>query len=465
MLRLLRRLFGAGVWRYYLGYGISRLSNIVILPIVSRELGPAGYGRFEVALSVLLASSIIVDAGFGAAMVRFVDDKEYSKGDVVGAAAALQTVASAVGVLALAVPLALLRPTGSSLVFVLLALLLYAYVEGYAILGGGMLRGEGRDGLYLLLAFARFAVTAGAGTLGAIYGGAAGALAGVAVGGVGFAAYAAVRIARARLGGTRSMRSLLRGYGIPLMASSVMAWTLGLSDRVFLKLSVSAQALGQYAANYRLGGSVAILLAAPLIQAWLPTARRAADDAGRKRMAARWFNDFTLVALGTVVALATLADVAVPVAFGDDYDASRLVIVAAGGSGWLVGVFYLVATPILLSTTTRTLVRVSLQTVAFTLAANAALIPLFGTRGAAAATVSAALFLCLATAAAVPAVERPHWLLERRQLLVAAILVAAAAAATTSTYVGIASGAAVAALVVERVVRSRQRETENAIQT
>src|SRR3954464_7228226 len=92
--RLIRLRLPGGVWRYYVGFSIGRMAGLVVLPIASRSLGVVGFGRFEAAFPLVIAATIVLDAGQGAGIVRFIGDPGHSSADVLHAAARIQVAAS-----------------------------------------------------------------------------------------------------------------------------------------------------------------------------------------------------------------------------------------------------------------------------------------------------------------------------------------------------------------------------------
>jgi O-antigen/teichoic acid export membrane protein len=429
---LSRGLRSNGLWRYYAGFAIGRLGGLFVLPVLSRILGPGEFGVFDASLAVVLGATLIVDAGLGTGLVRFIGTGQPTP-KLLGAAASIQIAASMGAILVFAAPLLLVAGDSSSVPTLLGALACYVFVEGFAIIGAGLLRGEGRDGVYLGLSVVRLLVTAVAGVVGAELAGAGGALFGIGLGGLGFAAFAVAQLVRGRSFGNRELRGKLLRYGIPLSATSVMTWTLGLSDRLFLKASVSDVTLGLYSANYRLGGVIVLFLAAPLAQAWIGAVRVPRPRPELDALCIRWSHYFGVAALGSVVVLLAAAESGVPLVFGNEFTADRFVIAAVGVSGWLLGLYYLIATPILVGTTTVVLAVVSLVTVAVTLVLNAVLILPFGPHGAALATLLSALALCAVTGFASARRGSVAWLFRGDHLLPVLGLLAAVALAAVGT--------------------------------
>lgn len=385
--------FPGSIPLYYAGYAIGRFGSFAALPIISRVLGVEGFGRFEVYVALLLIASVVFDAGAGASIVRFYEDSRFSRGHLLRAAAYVQAGASLVAIAAVAPAVMILV---SSAILGLSAVVLFAGIEGFAVIGGALLRAQGRDRVFFGFSLMRFAITVGVGSLGATAG-AVGALFGIALGGLGFALFAIFTIARESSGNAGPATRVIARYGIPLVATTAMTWCLSVSDRVFLNANVSAAALGEYGANYRLGSVIAVFLAGPLVLAWVPTVRRATGEGERIEMCIRWSSRFALVSLGCLVLLLAVAARGVPVVFGTGFSENHLVIVASGVSGWLLGLSFLLATPILLGDRTGLLAVVAASAVVVNLVLNTILIPSYGVSGAAIATVSSYSLFCLMT--------------------------------------------------------------------
>jgi O-antigen/teichoic acid export membrane protein len=180
-----------------------------------------------------------------------------------------------------------------------------------------------------------------------------------------------------------------------------MAWCLSVSDRIFLNANVSPTELGEYGANYRLGSVILVFLAGPLVLAWVPTIRRVAGEAERAETCVRWSSRFALVSLGTLVTLLVLAPKGVPVVFGREFQKNDFAIVAAGLSGWLLGLASLIATPILLADRTGLLAVIAAIVAIVNLTLNWFLIQSHGVPGAAIATIASYFLFCVVTTAVV----------------------------------------------------------------
>jgi O-antigen/teichoic acid export membrane protein len=435
-----------GVWRYYGGFAIGRISGLIVIPVASRVLGPSGFGRFEAAFALFLAATIVLDAGLGATLVRFVGEEKRDTSALLRAAGRVQVFASLGAVVIIGVPLFLFDLPDRHHFVTGFALVMYAYNEGFAVIGGGLLRATGRDGMYAVLSFVRLIVTAGAAVIGALALGPSGALLGVAFGGIGFSSLALLNIARAhRAQGANELGTMLR-YGMPLMATTIMSWTLSVSDRLFLRGNVSAATLGAYSANYRLGNLVLVFVAGPIGLTWIQAARRAHGGVELDHLRRRWGLAYTLVALWGVTLLVGLGPLLVPIVFGSGFHFHRTIVAEVALSGWFGGAFYLIATPALMREQTRRLVPISLVVAGFNLLANAILIPRYGADGAAAATCISYGFMCLAALFSAP-VREQRWLFHSATV---GVIICAFLVAGISDYS--AAGAVVLAMLLSLAV-------------
>jgi O-antigen/teichoic acid export membrane protein len=392
-IRRLARSAADGPWRFYLGYALGRGAGLLALPVVAHIIGPAGIGRLEVATAILSAASIVLDAGIAAAVVRYLRDPRWDERTVTVSAFRLQLAVATLTMVLCAPVMLAVGPNDEPIVALVAIVVAYAYIEGFAILGGGLLRAAQSDGTYLSLSVVRLVMTVAVAVAGAEVAGATGALTGMAVGGAAFAVYA-LRV-RMRIGHARARRDvlvLMARYGLPLIAMTACSWTLALSDRLFLQAAVSPDKLGNYSANYRMGSLVLTFMVAPLMLGWLPRALALSPEA---RVAAqrRLTLAFSGVSIGAGICLCALSPFAIPLLFGDGFDGSPAVVGVIALVGWLGGLYHLILTPLLVSDSTRRVSVVALAATAVNLLANAILIPTLGTTGALIATLASYLVL------------------------------------------------------------------------
>lgn len=441
---------------FYVGYGVGRLASLVVLPVLSRILGIGGFGSFEATNAALVGGAIMLDAGLGTAIIRYLQDG-HPAGELLGSAIGVQLGASAVAALVISPLVVVAAPAGSSTPLLVGAAVVFCFVEGLAVLALGLLRGERRTTLFLNLSLVRVGVTCAATTLGAVIGGVAGGILGFAFGGIGFAIYGAARVIENKLPSRVDTRRMLMRYGLPLMATSLMSWALNLSDRLFLRATVASTALAEYAANYRLANLTLVFLVGPLALAWLPAAQRFAKrgPAVLRLATTRWTLLFSCVSLSSVALLLAVGKLVVPFVFGSGFVMNPFVLSAVGLSSWFAGLYFLLATPIVVSDDTRPIAWVALSIVAFNLGANTALIPPFGIRGAAVATAASYFALCVLVD--IVGRRRSPAGTPRRKLLLAMLIAAIAGTAASAAAAPVAGAVAVVYLAAAAFIVSGRR--------
>jgi O-antigen/teichoic acid export membrane protein len=373
---------------FYLGFALGRVATILLLPVVSRALGTSGFGIFESSMVVLMAAGIIIDSGLATSIVRFLPRPANGDDSVfVGAAFAAQIVLAAAAA-SFAVVAVLVVPPGGSRLLAAVCAASFCLVEGLATLDAGLLRAYGETRFYLLLSISRLVVTVLLGWIGAKVAGGAGALLGIAFGGIGFALHGVWWwLTRPGVGNAATRRTLLR-YGLPLMSAAAMNWVLAVSDRLFLRATVTPAKLSEYSANYRIGSLVIVFIAGPLGMTWTSRIRRMeTEDLPVASMTIVWCRWFSRIALAvTAVSILALPTV-VPIVFGAAFPANPYIVLATGVAGWLSGLSLFVGVSILRRQETTAILYVAVPVTIGTLIVNGILITTIGLYGAAISTV------------------------------------------------------------------------------
>jgi O-antigen/teichoic acid export membrane protein len=184
-------------------------------------------------------------------------------------------------------------------------------------------------------------------------------------------------------------------FGIPLVFNTLSFWVLQLSDRYLLSRLGSLVETASYGVAYSLGNALNVVALAPFVLAW-PTAMFAIakrDDAPHVfRLIFRWFS---LALLFVACALAYVAMVVLDVLFPPAYHSATPIIPIIA----LSIVFYGAYTVFTVGTGIRR--KTWYIAIAMTVAAllnviiNIILIPLYGSMGAALATLIAYVFLTI----------------------------------------------------------------------
>lgn len=386
----IRRLVGRGSV-YTLGMALQMLTAFLVVPVVTRLLTPASYGRVAAGLVLLTLLAFVGGAGLPDAATRVFFTSPDGPRD-----ARRLTLAVAMIAFALALILELTGPLWAP-----------AFGAGYgavlqlAVWGGAV--GAVNFGLQMVLraeerAWAFLAMT----LIGTIGGQAAGLvltatthsstgyLAGV-VGGAVVAAAAGLAMTSTLRAGLPRLRDVRSGLalGLPIVPHGLAVYAVAAADRIVIAAILGLAATGRYQVAYAVGGAGVSLITA-LNQAWLPVVLGTPE---RDRWDVLTATSRVVNLIGAVIAgaLALLAPLALVIAAPASYGRGALVPVAA--------IVAFSAVPYATSGTYFQIVFACGRTGVMALAAptaavinialNLALLRLIGLTGAAIATVAA----------------------------------------------------------------------------
>jgi O-antigen/teichoic acid export membrane protein len=298
---------------YQLADVVSKLIAVLLLPVYTRYIAPAGYGVVELLANSVIFVSIVVRFGIIEAFLRFyfVDEDPERRATLVRRAAGFLLLASTVaaGVLAaFAGPLSTLllshRDTTTFLVAVL-GLWSFTNLE----LAYGLLRVDERLRTYAIASLANVLMTVAASVV-LVVGlgdGARGLLLGT------YGASTVVLIVlwwtmrdrlRVKRGHAERMGVLLR-FGLPTVPAEASVYALSLVDRFYVYHDRSQALAGLYSIAVKLAGAVAFIVRA-FQYAWPPLAYSVTDDAQAARLYGLVTTYYLLISGWVVAGLALL---------------------------------------------------------------------------------------------------------------------------------------------------------------
>jgi O-antigen/teichoic acid export membrane protein len=195
----------------------------------------------------------------------------------------------------------------------------------------------------------------------------------------------------------RAFRAVL-AYGAPLIPVGVFQLGLHSLDRRLIEaVSTGDQGLdlaGIYGLGYKVAMMANVVATAPFLQIWQPTIF-AVEDALERRRLVRRVTTWLVVAIGAVTLCITCGgrQVIDLIAGKEEYLLARRVVpwVAIGYAFWAL--YNSAQIPLLLAKRTLPLVGINALALAFSVALNLLLIPLWGNTGAAVATLLTFAFL------------------------------------------------------------------------
>lgn len=330
---------------YLLTVFLTQASSFVLLPIITRYLGPSQYGEYALALAVssligMFGSSWIRNVGF-----RFYFDAKLS-GDTRSYFRSLATLQAAILALAYAAAAMVLPLFSQDLVPLptLLAAAAMMLASDFQALTVYLVRGEQLAGRYALAegstALTRLIGTTGGLALGFtepafLFLAAAGAS---VIGGlIALRSLLPHLTGHSRLSWPTMRRVLVRAPGA--LPFSVGEWLGTLADRLVLNAYATTAVVGIYAAGFGLGDRIVGGIAmAVFMMAW-PDVLRSWNDGGieRARVAVhRYFQIYLWLTVGPVVALVVYGEAVVQV-LGDGFQGAVQVLGLIAVAAWLRG--------------------------------------------------------------------------------------------------------------------------------
>ena len=376
----------------------SPLISLVLMPFLTHTLSHSEYGALAVLNTVIALVAGITQLSLGNAFFRAYSCDYESQRDRLKVVSTVVILLSLISI-PIIITAMMTAPWLANLLFksssyssaVVLAALI-VLMQNLTVPGLSWLRVENRAAIYSALVIANLLVYLSAALIfvGIFHMGITGAL--LAMGG----GYAVVVICtlpvvliRARLHFRVDIARNLLSFGLPLVSNFVSVWILQLSDRYLLSHFGSLSQTASYAVAYSLGGVLSVVILAPFTLAW-PSAMFAIakrDDAPRiYQLVFRWYG---IVLLFATFALSLASTIVFDLFFPPAYHSAAPVIPIVALSIMFYAVYNIFTTGI--SIKRKTWFAVVFTTVAafINVGFNIALIPLYGSMGAAWSTLLA----------------------------------------------------------------------------
>jgi O-antigen/teichoic acid export membrane protein len=299
---------------YQLADVVSKFIAVLLLPVYTRYINPAGYGVVELLANGVIFVSIVVRFGMIEAFLRFyfADQDQARRDALVRRAVRFLLIATTIAAGALAAaagPLSKLvlshRDVPTFLVAVL-GLWTFTNLE----LAYGLLRVDERIRTYAIASLTNVGITIVASVI-LVVGLKLGPR-GLLIGNYGASTIVLLglwwtmrhRLRGPRLGAAERMRELLR-FGLPTVPAEASVYALSIVDRYYIYHHRSQALAGLYSIAIKLAGSVAFIVRA-FQYAWPPLAYSVTDDAQAARLYGLVTTYYLLVSGWVVAGLALL---------------------------------------------------------------------------------------------------------------------------------------------------------------
>ena len=298
---------------YQLADVVSKLIAVLLLPVYTRYIAPAGYGVVELLANSVIFVSIVVRFGIIEAFLRFyfVDEDPERRATLVRRAAGFLLLASTVaaGVLAaFAGPLStLLLSHRDTTTFLIAVLGLWSFTN--LELAYGLLRVDERLRTYAITSLANVLMTVAASVVLVV--GLGDGARGLLLGNYGASTVVLIVLwwtmrdrLRVKRGHAERMGVLLR-FGLPTVPAEASVYALSLVDRFYVYHDRSQALAGLYSIAVKLAGAVAFIVRA-FQYAWPPLAYSVTDDAQAARLYGLVTTYYLLISGWVVAGLALL---------------------------------------------------------------------------------------------------------------------------------------------------------------
>jgi O-antigen/teichoic acid export membrane protein len=292
---------------------VAKFLAVLLLPVYTRYIAPAGYGVVELLGNGVIFISILVRFGMIEAFLRFhFTDADQQRRDALARRAVtfllLATTSAAAALAAAAVPLSkLILGHSDATIFLIAVLGLWAFTN--LELAYALLRAEERVRSYAAASLTNVAVTIAASVV-LVVGLGQGAR-GLLLANYGTSTLVLLglwwtmrrRLAFGRAMGAERLGQLLR-FGLPTVPAEASVYALSIVDRYYVYHERSPKLAGLYSIAVKLAGAVAFIVRA-FQYAWPPLAYSVTDDGEAARLYGLVTTYYVLIA-GWVVAGLTL---------------------------------------------------------------------------------------------------------------------------------------------------------------
>jgi O-antigen/teichoic acid export membrane protein len=292
---------------------VSKFIAVILLPVYTRYVSPAGYGVVELLANGVILISILVRFGIIESFLRyyFTDDDPERRAALARRSAVfllITSTAAAVVLAAFAEPLSkLVLGHSDTTIFLIAVLGLWAFTN--LELAYGLLRVEERLRAYATASLINVGMTVVASVVLVV--GLGQGPRGLLIGNYGASTIVLVGLwwtMRHRLRGPRRAGEdlpLLLRFGLPTMPAEISVYALSIIDRYYIYHDRSPRLAGLYSIAVKLAGSVAFIVRA-FQYAWPPLAYSVSNDAEAARLYGLVTTYYALVSGWVVAGLALL---------------------------------------------------------------------------------------------------------------------------------------------------------------
>jgi O-antigen/teichoic acid export membrane protein len=389
---------------YALASAASPLISFVLAPFLTHSLSRGEFGALAVLNTIIALAVVITQIGLGSAFFRAYNYDYETPRDRLHVFATvvelllLTSVPVAIVAIVAAPRLAELLLGAPSFEGAVRVAAVVVLVQNLTVPGYAWLRAESRAVLFTVLTVASLLCTMGATIVlvGVAHTGISGALLAIGIG-YGVVVFCTLPLVLLRSGFPLrwDIASNLLSFGVPLVVASSAFWVLQLSDRYLLSRLASLAQTANYTVAYSLGSILSVVVLVPFMLAW-PTAFFAIakrEDAQRTfQLIFRWY---CLSLLLLTFAFSPAATLLLLVLFPPAYHSAAAVIPIVAVSVMFYGIYVVFSVGVGIRRKNWYSSGLMMTSALANVGINLILIPMYGSMGAAVATLLAFALLAL----------------------------------------------------------------------
>ncbi|MFH1509068.1 MAG: polysaccharide biosynthesis C-terminal domain-containing protein [bacterium] len=381
---------------YAVGSGLQSLINFLLIPLYTRNLDTADYGRLELLNTVLAVLNMIFLIGMASAIIKVAnrDTKSDDHKKIASGTAFIFVVPITIIFTVLAwfkaTELAELVLGNAELVNLVKLLLLANAVMIPETIFFSTLRSQDRAKIYSSLWIVRAFVILGLNSYFLIVQkmGIAGILTGNLI-----AHFLILIVFFLFVNRTVKFkwdnflfRKLIK-FGLPIIPASLAMWIMDLSDRYFLKHYFDFTEVGIYSLGYKLGFFLSVVLVTPFQMAWPTISYRLANEPDSKKTFARIFTYFFLLASAAALGISIFDEALITIMSPAEYITAATIVPLVAFSYVFYGLHFVLAQGIHIVEKTKYYPWVIIIPAVLNFGLNYFFVPRFGMMGAAITTI------------------------------------------------------------------------------
>lgn len=380
---------------YGLGSLFQGLVGFILIPVYTRYLSPADFGRLEILNTFLLILTMILSFGFASAILKVYErdcptdeDKKTALGTMFIFVIPLATIATLVAAIFAKIlsPALLGGFSYAKYIYLVLGTNLLAV---FLTLSFALLRTKERSSTFTFFSFSKFlcvlalnlffVVKMQWGVYGILVGN---LVAQVIIG----AMFLPIIFREIRLRFSKFLFSKLWLFGAAIIPASLASWIMDLSDRYFLKHFATMTEVGLYSLGYKIGMLISMLLVIPFQLAWPTISFSVAAKEKANEIYAKVLTYFALVSSFCALGLSVFAKPIVKLFASPAFFDAHKIIPLIAFSYVLYGIHYVLVPGLHLKEKSRLYPIIVSAAAIFNLVINFFAVPKYGMMGAATTT-------------------------------------------------------------------------------